>query len=85
MQTKTNLLKHLGDSRAAVTSDTLYALGIKRRHSLLWRFVHQSHIPLLGLKNAWVIDLPRVQGWDRMGWDKYVSLENCTSELRIGK
>ena len=50
-------LQHLGNDRAGVSANGLNALGIKCRLLLAWTLVHEAHIPLLGGKHTWVIDL----------------------------
>ncbi|WAR07486.1 CCB22-like protein [Mya arenaria] len=49
---------NLGDSRTCIPANCLYALGVVYGLLLVGRLVHEAHITLLGLQNAWQLDLP---------------------------
>lgn len=50
-------LRHSLLSKYAIPSYCFYSLGIEGGFGLIWIFVLEADIPLLGQKNAWMVHL----------------------------
>ena len=58
--------QHFGNYRTGVTPDCFDTLGVKRRVCLAWALIHESHVPLLGSQNTWLIHLKEIRVLSRV-------------------